>query len=149
MSGFNVYEAIHKCKDLLENYGGHFYAAGMTLKPENVEAFRQKFEEVVAASIPPSLLIPEIVIDTEVQLADLTPAFYNIMRQFEPLGPENLRPVFLARNLTDTGYSKVVKDEHLKLSVKQAGGGSLSGIGFFMADKFDLVSSKKTFDLVG
>lgn len=148
VSGFNVYEAIHQCKDLLENYGGHFYAAGMTLKPENVTAFQAKFEEVVASTINPDLLIPEIVIDTEINLADLTPAFYNIMRQFEPLGPENLRPVFLARNLMDTGFSKIVKEEHLKLSVKQRNGGSFSGIGFFMADKFELISHKKPFDLV-
>lgn len=148
VSGFNVYEAIHQCKDLLENYGGHFYAAGMTLKPENVTAFQEKFEEVVAATINPELLIPEIVIDTEISLADLTPSFYNIMRQFEPLGPENLRPVFLARNLMDTGFSKIVKEEHLKLSVKQRNGGSFSGIGFFMADKFDIISHKKPFDMV-
>lgn len=148
VSGFNVYEAIHQCKDLLENYGGHFYAAGMTMKPENVTAFQAKFEEVVAATINPELLIPEIVIDTEISLADLTPAFYNIMRQFEPLGPENLRPIFLAKNLVDTGFSKIVKEEHLKLSVKQRSGGSFSGIGFFMADKFELISHKKPFDMV-
>lgn len=148
VSGFNVYEAIHQCKDLLENYGGHFYAAGMTLKPENVTAFQAKFEEVVAATINPELLIPEIVIDTEINLSDLSPAFYNIMRQFEPLGPENLRPVFLARNLMDTGFSKIVKEEHLKLSVKQRNGGSFSGIGFFMADKFEIISHKKPFDMV-
>ena len=148
VSGFNVYEAIHQCKDLLENYGGHFYAAGMTMKPENVTAFQAKFEEVVAATINRELLIPEIVIDTEISLADLTPAFYNIMRQFEPLGPENLRPIFLAKNLVDTGFSKIVKEEHLKLSVKQRSGGSFSGIGFFMADKFELISHKKPFDMV-
>lgn len=148
VSGFNVYEAIHQCKELLENYGGHFYAAGMTLLPENVEAFQAKFEAVVSASIDPDMLIPEIVIDTEISLADITPAFYNIMRQFEPLGPENMRPVFLARNVMDTGYSKVVKDEHLKLSVKQRNSGSFSGIGFFMADKYEIVGSKQPFDIV-
>lgn len=148
VTGFNVYEAIHQCKELLENYGGHFYAAGMTLLPENVEAFQAKFEAVVSASIDPDMLIPEIVIDTEISLADITPAFYNIMRQFEPLGPENMRPVFLARNVMDTGYSKVVKDEHLKLSVKQRNSGSFSGIGFFMADKYEIVGSKQPFDIV-
>ncbi|QEH44184.1 single-stranded-DNA-specific exonuclease RecJ [Chitinophaga sp. XS-30] len=147
VSGFNVYEAIHQCKELLENYGGHFYAAGMTLLPENVTAFQEKFEAVVAATIHPDMLVPEIVIDTEISFADITPAFYNIMRQFEPLGPENLRPIFLARNIMDTGYSKIVKDEHLKLSVKQRGY-SFSGIGFFMADKFGIVASKQPFDMV-
>jgi single-stranded-DNA-specific exonuclease len=148
VSGFNVYEAIHQCKELLENYGGHFYAAGMTLLPENVAAFQEKFEAVVAATIHPDMLIPEIVIDTEISFSDITPAFYNIMRQFEPLGPENLKPVFLARNVMDTGFSKIVKDEHLKLSVKQKGSGSFSGIGFFMADKFPIVESKRPFDMV-
>lgn len=148
VSGFNVYEAIHQCKELLENYGGHFYAAGMTLLPENVTAFQEKFEAVVAATIHPDMLVPEIVIDTEIFFSDITPAFYNIMRQFEPLGPENLKPIFLARNVMDTGYSKIVKDEHLKLSVKQRGSGSFSGIGFFMADKFEIVGSKRPFDLV-
>lgn len=148
VSGFNVYEAIHQCKELLENYGGHFYAAGMTLLPENVAAFQEKFEAVVAATIHPDMLIPEIVIDTEISFSDITPAFYNIMRQFEPLGPENLKPVFLARNVMDTGFSKIVKEEHLKLSVKQKGSGSFSGIGFFMADKFPIVESKRPFDMV-
>lgn len=149
VNGFNVYEAIHQCKDLLVNYGGHFYAAGMTLKPENVAAFQQRFEEVVANSIRPDQLVPEIVIDTEIYFTDITPAFYNILKQFEPLGPDNLRPVFLARNITDTGYSKLVKEEHIKFSVRQGRSGpTLSGIGFYMADKFPIVNSKKPFDIV-
>lgn len=147
--GFNVYEAIHQCKDLLENYGGHFYAAGMTLKTENVKAFQERFEEVVANTIRPDQLVPEIVIDSEIQFADITPAFFNILKQFEPLGPENLRPVFLARNLVDNGYSKIVKDEHIKFSVKQGRyGPTMSGIGFYMAEKFPLLTEKKSFDLV-
>ncbi|NLR56642.1 single-stranded-DNA-specific exonuclease RecJ [Chitinophaga polysaccharea] len=146
--GFNVYEAIHQCKDLLENYGGHFYAAGMTMKTENVKAFQERFEAVVANTIRPDQLVPEIVIDSEIQLSDITPAFYNILKQFEPLGPENLRPVFLVRNVTDTGYSKIVKDEHIKFSVKQGKYGStMSGIGFYMADKFSILADKKPFDM--
>lgn len=149
VAGFNVYDAVDKCRDLLENYGGHFYAAGMTLKPENVEAFRIKFEEVVASTINPELLIPEIVIDTEITLKDITPAFFNILKQFEPLGPDNLRPVFLMRNVVDSGYSRLVKDEHIKFSVKQHhSSNTLTGIGFYMADKFPLVNSKQPFDMV-
>lgn len=149
VTGFNVYEAIHQCKDLLENYGGHFYAAGMTLKPENVEAFRQKFEEVVATTIDPELLIPEIVIDTEIRFNDIHKQFFSILKQFEPLGPENLRPVFLARNVTDTGFSKIVKDEHIKFSIKQENYGPvLSGIGFFMASKFAVMDNRRPFDMV-
>ncbi|TWI90796.1 single-stranded-DNA-specific exonuclease RecJ [Chitinophaga japonensis] len=149
VTGFNVYEAIHQCKDLLENYGGHFYAAGMTLKPENVEAFRQKFEEVVSTTIDPELLIPEIVIDTEIGFSEINKRFYGILQQFEPLGPENLRPVFLARNVTDTGFSRIVKDEHIKFSIRQERNGpALSGIGFFLADKFPVVSNRQPFDMV-
>ncbi|MBS0029414.1 single-stranded-DNA-specific exonuclease RecJ [Chitinophaga sp. 22321] len=147
--GFNVYEAIHQCKDLLENYGGHFYAAGMTLKTENVKAFQERFEEVVAKTIHPDQLVPEIVIDSEIHFSDITPAFFNILKQFEPLGPENLRPVFLARNLVDNGYSKIVKEEHIKFSVKQGRyGPTMSGIGFYMAEKFPVIASKKPFDMV-
>lgn len=147
--GFNVYEAIHQCKDLLENYGGHFYAAGMTLKTENVKAFQERFEEVVARTIHPDQLVPEIVIDSEIYFPDITPAFYNILRQFEPLGPENLRPVFLARNLVDNGYSKIVKDDHIKFSVKQGRyGPTMSGIGFYMAEKFPVMANKKPFEMV-
>lgn len=149
VSGFNVYEAIHQCKDLLENYGGHFYAAGMTLKPENVEAFRQRFEEVVSSSIDPDLLTPEILIDTELNFSDITPKFFNILDQFEPLGPDNLRAVFMARQVFDTGYSRIVKDEHIKFSVRQGRNGVvLSGIGFFMAEKFPCISTTRPFDMV-
>ncbi|RFS25116.1 single-stranded-DNA-specific exonuclease RecJ [Chitinophaga silvatica] len=147
--GFNVYEAIHQCKDLLENYGGHFYAAGMTLKTENVPAFQERFEQVVANTIQPDQLVPEIVIDSEIRFTDITTPFYNILKQFEPLGPENQKPVFLARNLSDNGFSKIVKDEHIRFAVKQGKyGPTINGIGFYMADKFHLISNKQPFDLV-
>jgi single-stranded-DNA-specific exonuclease len=147
--GFNVYEAIHQCKDLLENYGGHFYAAGMTMKTENVKAFQERFEEVVSRTIQPSQLVPEIVIDSEIYFSDITPAFYNILKQFEPLGPDNLRPVFLARNLVDNGFSKIVKEEHIKFSVKQGRyGPTMSGIGFYMAEKFPILANKQPFEMV-
>ena len=114
--GFNIYEAIHACRDLLENYGGHFYAAGMTMHPDNVTEFVEKFEEVVSQSIPPELLIPEIEIDAEILLSDIKPAFYNIIKQFEPFGPTNLRPVFITKRVYDyQGYSRVVKEQHLSL----------------------------------
>ncbi|MCW3463273.1 single-stranded-DNA-specific exonuclease RecJ [Chitinophaga nivalis] len=149
VTGFNVYEAIHQCKDLLENYGGHFYAAGMTLKPENVKAFQDRFEEVVANTIQPDQLVPEIVIDSEIHLSDITTPFFNILKQFEPLGPDNLRPVFLARNITDNGFSRLVKEEHIKFSVRQGRSGqSISGIGFYMSEKYHIVASKKPFDMV-
>ncbi|RAI98480.1 single-stranded-DNA-specific exonuclease [Chitinophaga skermanii] len=145
--GFNVYEAIHQCRDLLENYGGHFYAAGMTMKPENVEAFKEKFELIVANTIGPDMLTPQIIIDTEIHLNDITPAFFKKLKQFEPLGPDNLRPVFVAKNVVDTGYSRIVKDEHLKLSVKQDNSNIFSGIGFFMKDKYAIISNQQPFDI--
>ena len=147
VSGFNVYEAIHQCKDLLLGYGGHFYAAGMTLETNKVEAFCQKFEEVVEASIHPELLIPEIVVDTEISFHDIRRSFYEIICQMEPFGPDNLRPLFIARNVYNTGYSKIVKNTHLRFSLKQDGA-ILTGIGFGMADKMPLLETNKPFDVV-
>jgi single-stranded-DNA-specific exonuclease len=147
VSGFNVYEAIHQCKDLLLGYGGHFYAAGMTLETDKVEAFCQKFEEVVEASIHPELLIPEIVIDAEISFRDIRRPFYEILCQMEPFGPENLRPVFIAKNVYNTGYSKIVKGTHLRFSLKQDGA-ILSGIGFGMADKMPLLATNNPLDVL-
>ncbi|MFM6925376.1 MAG: single-stranded-DNA-specific exonuclease RecJ [Ferruginibacter sp.] len=143
--GFNLYEAIHACREYLLGYGGHFAAAGLSLLPENVSAFTNKFEETVAATIPEHLLIPEIIIDTEISFADLTRNFYNIICQMEPFGPENMRPVFIAKNVQDTGYSKIVKEQHLRFVVKQDTF-SFTGIGFNLASKSELL--KKPFDLV-
>lgn len=145
--GFNLYEAIHACREHLLGYGGHFAAAGMTLELGQVDAFREKFEEVVANSIDPKMLIPEIVIDAEIRLDDIRQPFFNILCQMEPFGPENLRPVFITRNVTDTGWSKIVKEDHLKFSVKQDNV-TISGIGFNMADKYPLLQEKKPVDIV-
>jgi single-stranded-DNA-specific exonuclease len=143
--GFNLYEAIHACREYLLGYGGHFAAAGLSLLPENVEAFSNKFEETVAATIPEHLLIPEIIIDSEIAFADLTQNFYSIICQMEPFGPENMRPVFLAKNLQDTGYSKIAKEQHIRFVVKQDKF-SFTGIGFNLAHKFELL--KKPVDIV-
>ncbi len=148
VSGFNIYEAIHECRDLLENYGGHFYAAGMTLSEELVEAFSEKFEQVVAQNISPELLIPEIEIDAEIRLSDIKQSFYNIIKQFEPFGPTNLRPMFVSRNVRDyQGNSRIVKEQHIKFVVHQQDKWVIDGIGFNMAEKFDIVS-RGAFDMV-
>lgn len=148
VTGFNIYDAIHECRDLLENYGGHFYAAGMTMDPNNVDAFINRFEEVVSDSITPDLLVPEIEIDAELKLTDITQSFYNILKQYAPFGPANMRPVFMTRHVLDyKGYSKVVKDMHIKFCVHQHGGFVMDGIGFGMVDKFDVVNSGP-FDIV-
>jgi len=145
--GFNLYEAIHACRESLLGYGGHFAAAGMTLLEEKVQQFTDKFEEVVHASILPELLIPEIVIDTAITFKDITQNFYNIILQMEPFGPENMRPVFITRNVTETGWSKIVKEKHVRFVARQ-GDCTFTGIGFNLAAKFDILQKDKPFDIV-
>jgi single-stranded-DNA-specific exonuclease len=147
VAGFNVYEAIHQCKDLLLGYGGHFYAAGMTLEPDKVDAFCQRFEEVVTATIHPELLIPEIVIDAEIRFSDIKRSFYDIICQMEPFGPENMSPTFCARRVYNTGWSKVVKEAHLRFVLKQENL-TMTGIGFNMADKMPLLLTNRPIDIV-
>ncbi len=144
--GFNLYEAIHACRHHLLGYGGHFAAAGMTMLPEQVPAFSSRFEEVVSAQLKPGQLTPVLNIDAEIEIADIKPVLYKIICQMEPFGPDNLRPVFISRNVTDTGYSKVVKEQHLKCSVKQ-GDAIISGIGFNMAEHIGLLQSKNPVDI--
>lgn len=145
--GFNLYEAIHACKEHLLGYGGHFAAAGMTLEAGQVDAFREKFEQVVSSTITPEQLIPEIVIDAEIALQDIRQPFYDIISQMEPYGPENLRPVFIAKKVIDTGRSKVVKEQHIRFSVQQHNV-TVTGIGFGMAEKFHLLQQKQPIDIV-
>lgn len=116
---FDIYTAIEKCSDLLEQFGGHKFAAGLTLKPENVPAFQHRFEQVVASSIEDHMLIPEIEIDAVIDFADITSSFYNILKQFAPFGPGNMAPVFKTEGVSDSGYSKVVGSNHLKLNLGQ------------------------------
>lgn len=146
VSGFNLYEAIHACREHLLGYGGHFAAAGMTLLPEQVEHFSRKFEEVVAATIEPHLLVPEIKIDAEVRFSDLRQPFYNILTQMEPFGPDNPRPLFVAWGVQDAG-SRVVKEDHIRF-VLQQDQVVFNGIGFGMAAKFPLLQLKKPVDIV-
>jgi len=145
--GFNLYEAIHACKEYLLGYGGHFAAAGMTLEIDKIESFSKKFEEVVSSTIAEELLIPEIVIDAEISFKDIKESFYNIICQMEPFGPENLRPVFIVKNVFDSGYSKIVKEQHIRFVLKQ-NDITLTGIGFGMADKFHLLQHKHPVDIV-
>lgn len=145
--GFNLYEAIHACREHLLGYGGHFAAAGLTLELNQVNAFREKFEEIVSSSILPELLIPEITIDAEISLKDIKQSFYDIIGQMEPFGPENLRPVFITKKVIDSGWSKIVKEQHIRFSLKQ-GNVTITGIGFNMAEKFKLLEQKNTVDIV-
>ncbi len=147
VAGFNLYEAIHACREHLIGYGGHFAAAGLTLLPENLEAFKNAFEEAVEEQIEPHLLIPEIVIDAEITFSELTQNFYKIIAQMEPFGPENMRPVFIVKKVDDTGFSKIVKEKHIRFVVKQ-NNITLTGIGFNMADKFSLLQMNTPLDIV-
>jgi len=147
VNGFNLYEAVHACREHLLGYGGHFAAAGLSLLPQNLDDFINKFEETVAATIPAHLLVPEIIIDTDIAFSSLTRSFYNIICQMEPFGPGNMRPVFIARNVWDTGYSKIVKELHVRFVLKQ-GNISFTGIGFNLAEKFYLLQMQKPIDIV-
>lgn len=145
--GFNLYEAIHACREYLLGYGGHFAAAGLSMEPEKVEAFRQKFEEVVSATIAPEQLIPEITIDAAISLADIKPSFYQILCQMEPFGPDNQRPVFITRHVRDTGFSRIVKEEHLRFSL-QHNAVTITGIGFGMASYYPMLQNKQPVDVI-
>lgn len=145
--GFNLYEAIHECREFLIGYGGHFAAAGMTMLPENVTAFSNKFEETVSSIIEPDLLIPEIVIDAQIEFKNITRSFYNIITQMEPYGPGNLRPVFITKNVSDTSWSKIVKELHIHFVLKQDNV-VLTGIGFNLAEKFYLLQMQQPIDIV-
>ena len=147
VAGFNLYEAIHACREHLLGYGGHFAAAGMTLLPENVTAFSNAFEKAVSTLITDDLLIPEIIIDAEINFTEITASFYSILTQMEPFGPENMRPVFIARNVIDTGFSKIVKEQHIRFVLKQ-NNVTLTGIGFNMAAKFELLQMQQPLDIV-
>lgn len=145
VEGFNLYEAIYSCREHLTAYGGHFAAAGLSLLPDKLSDFAEAFENAVASTITDDALIPKLKINAELNLEQITPEFYNIIKQMEPFGPENMRPVFIARNVQDNGYSKVVKEQHIKF-VLTNNIATVSGIGFNMSDKFSLL--RKPVDIV-
>ncbi|WP_298755826.1 single-stranded-DNA-specific exonuclease RecJ [uncultured Psychroserpens sp.] len=149
VSGFDVYNALQACSEHIEQFGGHKYAAGLTLKEENYEAFKQAFEDEVTKTIDRSLLTPEIKIDRQIELRDITPKFYRIISQFAPFGPGNMTPIFMTEHLKDTGYGKCVGDDdkHLRLTATQDRS-KLVGIGFNLGDKLDLVKNQKPFNAV-
>ncbi len=145
--GFNLYESLHACREWLLGYGGHFAAAGMTLAPENVEEFSSKFEMVVSQTIHPESLIPELDVDAIARFRDLDFQIFRIIEQMEPFGPENCKPVLLSMGIADTGYSKLLKEKHLRLFLRQDDL-IFSGIAFNMADKWPLVQSGQPLDIV-
>jgi single-stranded-DNA-specific exonuclease len=144
--GFNIHDGLEHCSDLLLGFGGHYFAAGMTLMPEKLAAFQQRFEEIASAQLTEDQLVPEIVIDAITALKDLTPSFFRILQQMEPFGPENLRPVFCLRNVRNSGC-RVVKDEHVRFEVEQDGA-RITGIGFNMAERLMLLEDSSRLDIV-
>lgn len=151
VKGFDVYNALEACTEHIEQFGGHKYAAGLTLEQKNYESFKEKFEQVVAESIDKRLLTPEITADLEIDLNEITPKFYRILKQFAPFGPGNMAPLFLSRNLKDTGYAKPVGTDaqHLKCTVKQEQNPQfITAIGFGLGDKLDRIKEKPTFDVL-
>ena len=147
---FDVYNALEACAEHLEQFGGHMYAAGMTLKEENYKNFKNAFEKVVQETIQPHLLITEISVDAEIELSDINEKFVRLLNQFEPFGPQNMTPVFISKNLKDTGYAKLIgqNEEHLKLFVKQNGSQGIGVIGFGLGKKLENVTNQKPFEAV-
>jgi single-stranded-DNA-specific exonuclease len=131
--GFDIYSAIESCRDLLENFGGHMYAVGLAMKEENLPAFEARFEQFVAENIQPDQRSPQVDIDAMLDFKDITPRFYKTLRQFNPFGPENNKPIFCTKGVFDSGYSKLVgkNNEHLKLDVRDGSSDTImNGIAF-------------------
>jgi single-stranded-DNA-specific exonuclease len=150
VSGFDVYNALEACSEHIEQFGGHKYAAGLTLKEENYEAFKQAFEDEVSKTIDKALLTPEIKIDTQLDLPHINDKLWRIIKQFAPFGPGNMTPIFMTENLKDTGYGKCVgeDDKHLRITVTQSGKEKIVCIGFGLGDKLSLIKDRKPFKAV-
>ena len=131
----------------MEQFGGHKYAAGLTMKKENFDAFCNAFEKQVAATITEEQLTPKITIDTELELANVTTSFYNVMSQMQPFGPKNMQPTFVSKGVVDSGYSKIVGEKHLKLSITQNSSQNIDGIAFGMGDLHEKIKTKEPFDI--
>jgi single-stranded-DNA-specific exonuclease len=145
--GYDLYEALLSCSELLEQFGGHKYAAGLTIKPENLTLFSEKFEDIVANSISPNLLIPEIKIDCEIELSQIDAKFYRILLQMSPFGPQNMAPVFVSKGVTMVGFPQIVGTNHLKLSVKQQNSAIFDGIAFGLGEFGSLLKPNQEFSI--
>ena len=143
VAGFDLYSALQQCEDLFTTYGGHAYAAGMQMPLENVDAFIERFETVVSQSIAPEMEDPQIDVCTKIKFDEITPEFWKMLNRFEPFGPQNRNPVFWAENVSDTGNSKLLENNHVKLSLRQAGSKvEMTGIGFGLGKVFEKVQGK-------
>lgn len=149
VKGFDVYNALDACSQHLEQFGGHMYAAGMTLKAENYKTFKDAFEKQVEETILPEMRTPEIEVDAEINFSDITPKLIRILKQFEPFGPLNMTPVFMTKDVKDTGYAKTLggEDEHLRLFIKQNSSDGIAAIGFGLGKKINIVKNQQPFQL--
>lgn len=148
VEGFDLYSAIEECSDLLEQYGGHTHAAGLTLKLENVKPFAEKFERIVSSNIEERSLTPEIEYDAEIPLRSISPKFFNVLKQFSPFGPGNQNPVFMSKNVWEVGDVMIVGNNHLKMSITQEDGGRIfKAIAFGLGEHYDKVSQGISFDI--
>ncbi|MBP8042418.1 MAG: single-stranded-DNA-specific exonuclease RecJ [Bacteroidales bacterium] len=149
---FDIYDAIDACSDLLEHFGGHKYAAGLTIKPENLDIFRKRFEEIVSSTITEDMQVPEVEIDSELDLRQINPNFYKVIKQFSPFGPGNMAPVFKTNGVVDLGFARLVgKNEkhHLKLSITypEISLPPYPAIAFQLADFFEYINQGNRFDI--
>jgi single-stranded-DNA-specific exonuclease len=150
VQGYDLYQAIESCSDLLESFGGHMFAAGLTLKKENIAPFMDRFEKYVYSTITEEQLVPRIFIDTELSFSEINDDFFRIMSQFQPFGPDNMSPVFISRNVCDNGTGKMVgsSGEHLKLNLCQEDcQKTLPSIAFCQANHFEYIKSGNSFDI--
>ena len=149
--GFDLYQAVESCSDLLENFGGHMYAAGLTMRPENVEAFKERFNAYVEKNIDPQILVPQVDIDSELLFSDITPAFHRQLNSFQPFGPGNTAPVFATYGASSHGEAKLVgaEMEHLRMDLvqKQKPNTSIQTIAFQQPTHYEWVRSGRPIDV--
>ncbi len=146
IAGFNMYEGLDKCSHLLHAFGGHYFAAGMTIAPSQIELFKETFEAVANEVLSSDDMIPEIEIDAAIQLKDINQSFYHILEQMEPFGPDNTKPVFCVRNVSNAGC-RIVKEDHLRFEVMQDNF-FINGIGFQLAEKYERLDRPAKMDIV-
>lgn len=145
--GFDLHDAIDQCSEHIIQFGGHKYAAGLTIELDQIDAFTEKFEGIVQQNISDELLIAPIEIDATIEFSDITEKFYHILEQMAPFGPQNMRPTFMTKDVYDTGFSKVVKENHLKINLLKDGQNPVNGVGFGMAHLYNVMEKKDTFDV--
>jgi len=153
IKNFDIYDAIDSCSDLLEHFGGHTYAAGLAMKPENLTVFLERFEAYADENLTEEMMVPEIEIDEELFFSDINSKFFRVLNQFAPFGPGNMSPLFMSQNVIDTGFAKTVgkngDQRHLKLEVvhKNHSGNPIKAIAFNMGHYWESMHRGKSFRL--